>query len=122
MVTLVAETICKGAGTKGVIGIACGLTGGLGGRGWADLTARTSDAGMGRVSARISINKLGMHGWVVGTSFEIFKFTLCNRDQVMGRIPMEESVKVKVPEDGEKVLVTDGKVDFRNVFITQRQH
>ena len=62
VVTLVAETIDKGAVTKGVIGIACSITGGLGGRGWGDLTARTSYAGMGRGSVGVSINKLGMAG------------------------------------------------------------
>jgi len=29
---------------------------------------------------------------------------------------------MKEPEDEEKVLVTDGKGNFRNVFIMQRQH
>ncbi len=40
----------------------------------------------------------------------------------MGRKPIEKSVKVKELEDEEKVLVTGGKGNFRNVFITQRQH
>jgi len=40
----------------------------------------------------------------------------------MGRMPIEELVKMKEPEDEEKVLVTDGKGDFRSVFIMQRHH
>jgi len=40
----------------------------------------------------------------------------------MSRMPIEKSVKMKEPEDEEKVLVTDGKGDFRYVFISQRQH
>jgi len=122
MAILVAESTLNRTVTKGVVGIACSLTGELESRKWADLTARISDAGTGRVSVRVSINRLGMAAWAVGTSFKIFKFTLCNRDQVMDRIPMEESVKVKVPEDDEKVPVTDGKGDFGSVLIPQRQH
>ncbi len=40
---------------------------------------------------------------------KIFKFISCDRDQVMGRIPIEKLVKMKEPEDEEKVLVTVGK-------------
>jgi len=53
---MLAKSVLNRTGTKGV-GIALGLAE-LGGMGWADLTARISDAGIGRVS----IIKLGMTG------------------------------------------------------------
>ena len=53
---------------------------------------------------------------------KIFEFILCDRDQVMGRIPIEQSVKMKELEGDEKVFVTGGKGSFGNVFIPQRQY
>jgi len=40
----------------------------------------------------------------------------------MGRMSIEEPVKVKTSEDNEKVLVTNSKRNGSNVLNTQSQH